>query len=155
MQIRYFHRIRQRFVRDRIYRALLPHFDEVFYRDNNKDLSDCGDLLAHYIDIGWKEAKNPTSWFSTYTYLEKNPDVRDARINPFYHYIVYGRAEGRSPARKEGEMPTYRPEFSVGIQQRGIDKTLDDAEKLRIALEALLALFDFEPQLPKSDNPRA
>ena len=130
MLIRYFHRIRQRFVRYKIYRALLPHFDEVFYRDSNKDLSDCRNLLAHYIDIGWKEARNPARWFSTYTYLEERPDVRDAGINPFYHYIVFGCAEGYSLAGKE----------------------LDDEEKLRTTLEALLAIFYYEPHLPKSDK---
>ncbi|WP_198036715.1 glycosyltransferase [Halomonas sp. GT] len=38
-------------------------------------------------------------------YLENNPDVADADINPYLHYATYGDREGRAP------MPLFNPAF--------------------------------------------
>jgi hypothetical protein len=51
----------------------------------------------HYLTIGWKEDKNPSPNFDTRFYLENNPDVKDIDINPFCHYIRWGKQEGRKP----------------------------------------------------------
>jgi hypothetical protein len=33
--------------------------------------------------------------FSADRYLERNPDVRQAGLNPFGHYVLHGHGEGR------------------------------------------------------------
>ena len=43
------------------------------------------DAAAHYLNIGWRENKNPSPFFSTAAYLKKYPDVADAKINPLLH----------------------------------------------------------------------
>lgn len=53
------------------------------------------DAAAHYLNIGWRENKNPSSFFSTADYLKKYPDVADAKINPLLHFEKFGLKEGR------------------------------------------------------------
>ena len=48
------------------------------------------------------EGRNPAAWFDTAYYLRANPDIAASRINPFWHYLVEGRREGRSPTRPGG-----------------------------------------------------
>mgnify|MGYP002627454976 CR=1 FL=1 len=33
------------------------------------------DAAEHYLNVGWREGKNPSAFFSTADYLKKNPDV--------------------------------------------------------------------------------
>lgn len=53
------------------------------------------DPLLHYLQVGWKESKNPSRNFNTSGYLNSNPDVAASGMNPFVHYLVYGMAENR------------------------------------------------------------
>lgn len=57
------------------------------------------DLLAHFCEQGWKEGKNPTDWFDTRYYLARYPDIVAAQMNPFVHFLLAGRIEGREPQR--------------------------------------------------------
>lgn len=68
------------------------HIDSGFYADG-----DAIRAARHYCATGWREGRDPTDWFKTDAYLRANPDVRDAGINPFWHYLVQGRQEGRPP----------------------------------------------------------
>ena len=51
--------------------------------------------LAHYENFGWKEGRDPSSWFDTLGYLAHNPDV--VGWNPLDHYLQAGVFEGRTP----------------------------------------------------------
>ena len=53
------------------------------------------DAAEHYLNIGWRENKNPSPFFSTAEYLKKYPDVADAKINPLLHFEKFGLKEGR------------------------------------------------------------
>lgn len=53
------------------------------------------DAAAHYLNIGWRENKNPSPFFSTADYLKKYPDVKSAGINPLLHFEKFGLKEGR------------------------------------------------------------
>ena len=46
--------------------------------------------------------------FDTDFYLASNPDVREARVNPFRHYLTFGAAEGRDPH------PLFSTQFYLG-----------------------------------------
>ena len=54
------------------------------------------------VEVGWREGRDPNPDFSTSYYLSANVDVRDAGINPLYHYLTVGRGEGRRPVRPGG-----------------------------------------------------
>ncbi len=53
--------------------------------------------IQHYVQIGWRQGKNPNPNFDTQYYLEKNPDVAASvqRFNPFAHWLLYGKKEKR------------------------------------------------------------
>jgi glycosyltransferase involved in cell wall biosynthesis len=54
-------------------------------------------LLSHYLVLGWAEGLAPNQHFSSTGYLDAHPDVRDAGINPFLHFALFGQKEGRLP----------------------------------------------------------
>lgn len=54
------------------------------------------DPLENYLREGWKLGIDPSPFFSIKRYLEKNQDVRESGIEPFYHWLSGGRDEGRS-----------------------------------------------------------
>ncbi len=51
--------------------------------------------LEHFIKHGNQESRNPNNWFDSSWYLEKYPDVKNAGLAPFIHYLKYGQAEQR------------------------------------------------------------
>lgn len=76
--------------------AVAAAFDADFYVAANPDLNLVrSDAFAHFMDIGWRENRDPSRWFSVSRYLEANLDVRSSDLNPLVHYIQYGRREGR------------------------------------------------------------
>jgi GT2 family glycosyltransferase/glycosyltransferase involved in cell wall biosynthesis len=75
--------------------AQSAYFDPDYYRAQHPELVHVEDLVRHYIETGWRERLNPGPAFDTASYLDVNPDVRAAEMNPLVHYILYGRAEGR------------------------------------------------------------
>ncbi len=70
-------------------------FDEDFYRAENPDLATIADPIRHYCEHGWREGRHPCPDFDTAHYLELSPDVRQAGMNPFLHFVTCGKAEGR------------------------------------------------------------
>ena len=77
--------------------AMRAEFDAQYYRSQNLDVQDVPDALAHYCEHGWKERRNPNRDFDVGYYLDIYEDIRSANINPFAHFILYGRQEGRKP----------------------------------------------------------
>ena len=68
-------------------------FDEEFYNNTYKDIS--GDALTHYLFKGYKEGKLPSLDFDPDFYLKAYPDVKQANLNPLFHYVAYGKSEGK------------------------------------------------------------
>jgi lipopolysaccharide biosynthesis protein/GT2 family glycosyltransferase len=54
-----------------------------------------GNPLRHYLNYGIFNNLNPSQNFNTSHYLQANPDVKQAGVNPFIHYVMNGRHEGR------------------------------------------------------------
>lgn len=73
------------------------HFDPEYYRANSPDIAHISDqkLLEHFHIAGWKEMRDPTPEFSVTHYLQDHADVAAAKINPFLHYLIKGKDEGR------------------------------------------------------------
>lgn len=70
-------------------------YDEAYYRRQFEELPE-GDLLEYFILNGENEDKNPSEFFNVNFYLDSYDDVKKAGINPLIHYILFGKAEGRS-----------------------------------------------------------
>ena len=69
-------------------------FDYEFYNEQ-LDYDVNYDLLNHYLNIGYKEGKNPSMSFDGNYYLKKHEDVKKSGMNPLVHYVLYGIKESR------------------------------------------------------------
>lgn len=67
-------------------------FDIDFYR---KEYDIKEDVIEHYLNEGAKLGYNPSKWFDTLYYINKYNDVEKSNINPFVHFILFGKIEGR------------------------------------------------------------
>ena len=71
-------------------------FDAPHYLARNPDVAAAGaDPFAHFMEVGWREGRDPSPAFGVADYLKANLDVAAAGINPFEHYVLTGREEGR------------------------------------------------------------
>ena len=86
---------------DWILDTIAPEMDPHFYRAVAMLGAD-DDAVRHFAELGWQAGLNPNTWFDTRFYLEFYPDIADAGMNPFFHFVYYGRTEGRLPARPGG-----------------------------------------------------
>ncbi len=75
------------------------HFDEAYYKRelerrgiNHKGV---GNLLDHYVSFGCLNGLDPQPGFNQAYYIERNPDLVKAKVDPFAHYVKYGQREGR------------------------------------------------------------
>jgi glycosyltransferase involved in cell wall biosynthesis len=63
-------------------------FDSEWYLKKYPDVSATGGgPLEHYLEMGWREGRNPGPLFFTDIYLEQHPTVREAGINPLVHHL--------------------------------------------------------------------
>jgi hypothetical protein len=103
-------------------------FDESHYRNvSGQEGLSLSELVIHYLAIGWLQELDPSLSFIQKPYLVAYPDVIKARINPLFHYLTSGKAEGRTiymecPAAwpkmpQKPDLPsvlsTWRPSISV------------------------------------------
>jgi cytidyltransferase-like protein len=78
--------------------------DVEFYHEQIRERAPSSDLgsldpVEHYLEQGWRSGHDPNELFATSDYLEAYPDVKTSGMNPFVHYLRFGRAEGRSIRR--------------------------------------------------------
>jgi GT2 family glycosyltransferase len=81
------------------YRIIEKAFDRHFYCKKYLEGTSqkAIDPIRHYLEQGCALGYNPTAWFSSLDYLESNPDVLEAGVNPFVHYMTDGYKERRRP----------------------------------------------------------
>lgn len=73
-------------------------FDTQYYLQSYPDIGAAGvNPYSHFTDFGWREGRNPNSFFSTIGYRTAYPDIAAANVNPLLHYINNGAAENRDP----------------------------------------------------------
>ena len=87
-------------------------FSPAFYLAANPHLVAAGvtDPWRHFLTLGWREGRDPNPAFSVRRYLEQNRDVAEQGVNPFVHYVAFGRAEDRAapaPVAPLPEIPWY------------------------------------------------
>lgn len=97
------------------------YFDAGWYRTTYPDVSgDDEALLAHYIQYGWKEMRDPSKDFSTEFYFENYADIRQNQINPLVHYALYGQKELRKATPSDLIRLGYSPEASLIAEMDGM-----------------------------------
>jgi hypothetical protein len=71
-------------------------FDSEWYLRRYPDVNSANvDPVAHYLQFGADENRDPGPLFSTAGYALENPDVVEAKMNCLVHYLCHGRKEGR------------------------------------------------------------
>ncbi len=75
-------------------------FDEVYYLSQNPDVAVAEiDPFQHYMNVGWRENRDPNKFFSSGFYSNFNADLKkDGDINPLQHYVEFGVQELRDPS---------------------------------------------------------
>ncbi|SFU76438.1 Glycosyltransferase involved in cell wall bisynthesis [Methylobacterium sp. 174MFSha1.1] len=69
--------------------VIVKNFDANYYLSTNPDVAQIGhDPLEHFLQYGWREGRNPNSWFRIKYYLDKNKDFLENDINPFFDYLI-------------------------------------------------------------------
>lgn len=71
-------------------------FDEEWFH-NYYSLDKSVNPIIYYIDYYLIYGLNPSPDFDSIWYLEQNPKVKEIKMNPFVHYILHGKKEGRLP----------------------------------------------------------
>ena len=67
------------------------------YLSHYSDVAAAGaNPLQHYMNLGWKEGRDPSASFDTVKYLSNYSDIATAGVNPLDHYYNNGIYEGRS-----------------------------------------------------------
>src|ERR1043165_1561136 len=73
------------------YKLVAALFDLPFYLKSYPDVRDAGiDPMTHYVEIGWKEGRDPSPSFHTVAYLDANPEVARAGVCPLIDYATSG-----------------------------------------------------------------
>ncbi|WP_157235536.1 glycosyltransferase [Methylosinus sp. LW4] len=115
-----------------------------YYRTVHENV--VGDPIEHFIRIGWQLKYNPCPDFHTEWYLETNPDVALARINPLVHYLQYGAQEGREPRPRHYHFPVA----TQAVLAR--KKAVTARKKERVPERNVVTYEDYLAYLDKSDE---
>lgn len=91
-------------------------FDRDWYLERYPDVASEGvDPVRHYIELGWREGRDPGPQFSTTAYLKSNADVASLGANPLLHYIEHGHSEARgAPEHAAPARPPTTPRQEFG-----------------------------------------
>ena len=129
-------------VRDIALVAASPWFEPKWYLLSYPDVGAGGvEPAEHYVDYGWREARDPGPLFSTAWYLEAHPDVAASELNPLVHYLMYGKAERRSP-NGTGLSPERRAEAREGGRDNEDLSRATEQERKDAAIVRKSPLFD-------------
>jgi len=110
--------------------AAASEFDFHFYLSEYPQVREQGlDPLLHYFETGWEMGYDPSPWFSTRYYLDSNSDIAKANVNPFWHFIVAGRKEGRLPKLSSGLRRTMLSNLKTP-DEKTADYCVPDHERL-------------------------
>jgi glycosyltransferase involved in cell wall biosynthesis len=78
-------------------RRPVPHFDPAWYR-RAYQVPPNTLALQHFLERRHGGTVSPVPEFDPAFYLQNAPDVGDAGMDPFEHYLVTGATEGRAPS---------------------------------------------------------
>jgi hypothetical protein len=149
-------------------------FDSDWYLQTYPDVAKSGfEPLEHYMDIGWREGRDPGPDFATSSYLRANADVARSGVNPLLHYVEFGRSEGRSTADhrpipheidpRTFDFPDPAPVVSFPFPAEPLEPFLEAsppltrlaeaAARFRVAMTWLSLLSGYETDVPIEELP--
>lgn len=71
-------------------------FDEAWYLQQHPEAaSHHHGAAGHYLEVGAAKGSNPSPRFDGNAYWQTNQDVKQAGMNPLYHFLKFGFAEAR------------------------------------------------------------
>ncbi|MFT8719299.1 glycosyltransferase [Acetobacter sp.] len=105
---------------DHIVADIAPFFDIDYYADQLEERPadfDAEAAARHYLREGCAAGLNPCRDFQTAYYLWRHKDVKDVGMNPFWHWVLYGRRERRSalPYERKLHRKHYEPLVSAVV----------------------------------------
>lgn len=95
-------------VSDLIYAS--GYFDEKSYREAHGDELGNSDPLVHYLLIGWKKGYQASDQFVERYYSDCYLGFENNTINPLYHYVFWGKNEGRCAFPLKPRLAYHFPE---------------------------------------------
>ncbi|MBN0987004.1 glycosyltransferase family 2 protein [Amphritea pacifica] len=110
---------------EKIRSIIAKDFDAGFYHQEYELVLNGQDPLEHFLKVGSNEGFDPCDWFSIDDYLLDFPDVSETGVNPFFHYLYYGRKEGRDIKPSKRNKTTLSDNPLVDLASHTID---DDAD---------------------------
>ena len=117
-------------------------FDTAFYLETNPDLPQPLDPFSHFMDVGWRQRRDPAPWFSVEHYLRSSPDVADRDTNPFAHFLLTGCREGRAVSRStKRRMDRFDP-APGSVRTIAVAMVKNEGDIIRAFTQHVLALFD-------------
>ena len=81
-------------------------FDERWFSREYK-LRKSDDAILYYLRYGRKLGLNPSPDFDNKWYADTYDDVKRSGVDPFIHYISFGKKEGRYPNQKACDLVNY------------------------------------------------
>jgi 4-hydroxybenzoate polyprenyltransferase len=92
--------------------------DQAWYLATYPDVAAAGvDPVRHYLQIGWREGRDPRPDFSTRGYLAAHKEVARARQNPFIHYLRH-----HSGTESPSDASLGKSDEKLAHGERGLDQ---------------------------------
>lgn len=105
-----------------VYSVVSAELDTQYYAAENIDVAQSGeDLVAHYIDYGAAEGRNPHPDFDAKFYQNCYPEVIEGDFNPFYHWIKIGQYKNYICHPRNVWRPSIDPAHLYHIIRIGFD----------------------------------
>ncbi len=108
-------------------------FDLLLYCRRYPDVYPAMDPLVHFIWFGGYEGRNPSDKFRTSEYLNAYSDVKKSCINPYVHYMLYGKSEKRKSfvqsavsVKPAVSAPAVKETLNVLIKSDAVHNFVDD-----------------------------
>lgn len=107
-------------------------FSVPFYESRNPDVVEAGiDPIAHYLDFGWREGREPAPWFDSTLYLRIQPELTSLDMPAFVHF---GRSlrngDGAALAWLRGELILPLPDGRGKVVHTAFPRPLASTIKL-------------------------
>jgi hypothetical protein len=108
-------------------------FDAEWYLRAYPDVAEARrDPLRHYMEVGWREGRDPGPEFGTSSYLKANRDVAAAGVNPLLHFLEFGYEEGRGSSESAAlSRPFGPPATEFGAPNPCVSFSLPEEPALR------------------------
>lgn len=127
---------------DKALARLRDAFDAAFYVETNPDLPQPIDPFAHFMNIGWRQRRDPAPWFSVEQYLRTQGDVAESDANPFAHFLLTGCREGRAVSRSTKQRIAPQVPTAGSLRTIAVAMVKNEGDILRAFTQHVLALFD-------------